>query len=116
MDRYLSAIRLSGIRVLVADGDAHYAEALAELLTMRGAVVRTAANGYEALEVTASWTPEVMLLDIEMPYMDGYELVRKFRRDTSTAFAYILAMTAHAGAGRRECALAVGFDEHITKP
>jgi two-component system CheB/CheR fusion protein len=107
---------LSGLRVLVADDDADNAEMLAVLLTLRGAKVRKAANAYEALEVAASWTPEVMLLDIEMPYMDGCELACLLRRAPATASAHVFAVTGHTSAAHMERAYAAGFDAYIPKP
>ena len=67
---------LAGISVLLVDDDADNSELLALYVEAQGASVRTAESAREALEVLSSWKPDVMLLDISMPEMDGYDLLK----------------------------------------
>lgn len=73
-------------------------------------------NGADALKGFADETPDVVLLDISLPGMDGLEILARVRADATLAGLPVIALTAHAMAGDREKYLAAGFDDYLTKP
>lgn len=73
-------------------------------------------NGQDALEGIAAQKPDLILLDISLPKMDGNEVLRRIRADENIRNLPVIALTAHAMAGDREKYLAGGFDEYVTKP
>ena len=73
-------------------------------------------NGQEALAGFTTDKPDVVLLDISLPELDGNEVLRRIRADPATAHLPVIALTAHAMTGDREKYLASGFDEYVTKP
>lgn len=73
-------------------------------------------NGASALEGIAAQRPDLVLLDISLPGMDGNEILQRIRRDAALRDLPVIALTAHAMAGDREKFLAAGFDDYITKP
>jgi PAS domain S-box-containing protein len=109
--------RASGpVRVLVVDDNVDAAESLAELLRLSGYAVKTAPDGGAALGVVESFRPEVALLDLGLPGMDGFELARRLRERPVTQGALLVAVT---GYGREEdvrLAHDAGFDHHLVKP
>jgi CheY-like chemotaxis protein len=102
--------------VLVADDDRDNAEMLAESLSMMGATVRTALSGSDAIHIASSWTPDVFLLDIGMPDMDGLALVSELRAIPSLATVPAVAVTGYAAERDKQRTSNGGFDGHITKP
>jgi CheY-like chemotaxis protein len=101
-------------RVLVVDDNRDAATTLATLLDLHGYVVETAGDGPQALAVIPSFMPDVAILDIGLPGMDGYELAAHVRRMPHPP--HLLALTGYGTAHDREKALAAGFDEHLVKP
>ncbi len=75
-----------------------------------------ACDGREGLEKAASEKPDLILLDISLPEMDGYEVARQIRADDAIVDKPIIAVTAHAMAGDRQTALAACFDDYLSKP
>ena len=73
-------------------------------------------NGQDALDGLAKDLPDLVLLDISLPKMDGNEVLRRIRDNQTTAHLPVIALTAHAMAGDREKYLATGFDDYVTKP
>lgn len=73
-------------------------------------------NGLAALQGIASERPDLVLLDISLPGMDGNEILQRIRKDVALRGLPVIALTAHAMAGDREKFLAAGFDDYITKP
>lgn len=73
-------------------------------------------NGADALSGISAQPPDLVLLDISLPGMDGTEILQRMRRDVTLRDLPVIALTAHAMAGDREKFLAAGFDDYITKP
>lgn len=103
-------------RILVADDNAVSRELVREVLEAPGRHIVEAADGEEAIEKIGAETPDLVLLDIQMPVLDGFAVIRRIRHDPRTAALPVLALTAFAMKGDRARALAAGFDAYITKP
>lgn len=103
-------------RVLIVDDDPLSRELLRDCLEPLGVDILQARDGVEALHIMERVKPQLMLVDIQMPRMDGFELLRRVRADKATASVAVLAVSAFAMAGDAERALARGFDHYITKP
>jgi CheY-like chemotaxis protein len=103
-------------RILVADDNPVSRELVREVLEAPGRKIVEAADGEEALERIGEEIPDLVLLDIQMPRLDGFGVVRRIRHDPRTAALPVLALTAFAMKGDRARALAAGFDAYITKP
>jgi signal transduction histidine kinase len=103
-------------RVLVVDDNPDAADALAEALRIGGYEVRTANDGVQALAIAASFRPEVALLDLGLPVMDGYELGERLREAPETRGLSLVALTGYGHAAHRARSRAAGFDEHLVKP
>jgi PAS domain S-box-containing protein len=104
----------SGQRVLVVDDNVDAAEMLAELLRASGYATSIAHDGPVALDLARTFRPDVVLIDIGLPVMDGYELARRLR-DTLDG-ARLIAVTGYGQQGDRDRSLAAGFDAHLVKP
>jgi len=103
-------------RVLVVDDNVDMADSLSLLLSLRGYKVDTAYDGLAALKKAASFHPEVVLLDIGLPGLDGYEVATRLRRRRRTAKSLLVALTGYGGEDDQLRALQAGFDHHLTKP
>lgn len=103
-------------RVLIAEDNAVNRELLRELLQSRGHVVIEACNGREALECAHRERPDILLLDLGMPEMDGFATLAAVRHDASLKSLPVVAVTAYAMRGDEEKALGAGFDGYLTKP
>lgn len=103
-------------RVLVVDDGRDAAESLAMLLRMHGHEVRVAYDGVQALRYAEAAPPQVVLLDIGLPGMDGYEVARRLRRLAGVAQARMIAITGYGQEQDQQAAEAAGFDGHLTKP
>ncbi|HET9107573.1 MAG TPA: PAS domain-containing protein [Steroidobacteraceae bacterium] len=103
-------------RILVADDNADAAESLAMTLKLRGHEVEIAHDGRRALEIAALIHPQIALLDIGMPELNGYELARQIRSHAWGQHMKLVAVTGWGQDEDRRQALAAGFDEHLTKP
>jgi PAS domain S-box-containing protein len=108
--------RSSPLRILVVDDNADAAESLAMLLELEGHVVKTAMNGESALALAASFAPDVALLDIGLPGMDGYALAAALRADPVHRALRLVALTGYGQPEDRERSRAAGFDMHLVKP
>jgi CheY-like chemotaxis protein len=106
----------SGLRILVVDDNADAAMLLGMLLEASGNAVRLAHAGPEALEVAAEQEPEVVLLDIGLPGLDGYEVARRIRADARLAGTMLVALTGWGSDEDRRKAKTAGFDHHLVKP
>ncbi len=101
-------------RVLVADDDEDSRAALRVLLEAYGYTVREAVDGASAVRVTRSFRPDLILMDIAMPGVDGLEATRRIRQDAELSGVTIVCVSGTQGA--REAATAAGFDECLLKP
>jgi two-component system, cell cycle response regulator DivK len=102
--------------VLVVDDVDHGREIFAEYLEFRGFRVATAADGLEALEKAFELRPDVILMDLSLPGIDGWEATRRLKQDERTRHIPIIALTAHALASAHERAREVGCNAVVTKP
>ncbi len=107
---------LTGMRILVVDDSADTVDMLRTLLEMDGAMVSTAGGGPEALEILEKESFDVILSDISMPGMDGFELLNRLRKLPSGRDVPVLALTGFGRAEDVERAKSEGFFSHITKP
>ena len=108
--------RLRGARILLVEDNALNRQVACELLAAVDIEADTAVNGRDALEKLAQTHYDLVLMDIQMPEMDGLSATRKLRGDPRHAALPIVAMTAHAMAGDRELSLQAGMNDHVTKP
>jgi len=104
------------LRVLVVDDNLDSLTSLAMLLRMSGDAVRTASDGTAALEVAKSFRPEVVLLDLGLPGMDGYEIGRRIRKMPESKSAILVAQTGWGQDDDRRRSAEAGFDAHLVKP
>jgi CheY-like chemotaxis protein len=102
-------------RVLVVDDSVDSADTLAELLRIWGHEVCTAHDGPQALAVAREKKPDIVLLDIGLPEMDGYEVARQLRAE-GLGGRLLIALTGYSGDGDRDLAKQAGFDRHLIKP
>lgn len=103
-------------RILIIDDDAQNLKLSRVLLSRYGYELRTATDAQEALAVLETFTPRLILLDLQLPGMDGYELARRLKADPRTSEIVILAVTAYAMKGDAERAQEAGCDGYVTKP
>ena len=104
------------MRVLVVDDNRDVAIALARLLRLDGHETFLAHDGVERVNATARYRPQVVLLDLGMPGLDGYDVCHRLRIAQVGSPLHIVAMTGGILEGDRERSLAAGFDEHLVKP
>ena len=103
-------------RVLVVDDNEAAAEMLSKVVTMLGNEVRTAEDGQKAIEVAESFRPEIILMDLGMPRMNGYEAARHIRKTDWGKDVLLIALTGWGQQEDRERTTAAGFDMHLVKP
>jgi CheY-like chemotaxis protein len=103
-------------KILVAEDNLPNRELIREILESCGHEVIEAEDGQQALERLQDTKPDLVLLDIQMPVLDGYAVVRQLRQIPRLANLKILALTAYAMQGDREKVLQSGFDGYLTKP
>jgi len=103
-------------RILVADDDADAVLMLSALLRDEGYQVRGVHHGAEVLDAVFNFAPDVVLLDIGMPKMSGYDVARTLRERYGSARPVLVAITGRAGDADRQQARAAGFEHHVAKP
>jgi CheY-like chemotaxis protein len=103
-------------RILVVDDLADAATSLALVCQLYGAEAKVARDGREALALGATFLPDVVLMDISMPYMDGYEAARHLRAEPWGQSVVLIALTGWGRTTDIEAARAAGFDGHLLKP
>ncbi len=114
--RSLATSQVSDWTVLIVDDEPDNRVIAEKVLTFNGAKVMTAENGVEGLAALKQLTPSFILLDLSMPEMDGWEMLRCLRADRQWSMIPVIALTAHAMAGDRDRVMQAGFDGYIAKP
>jgi CheY-like chemotaxis protein/two-component sensor histidine kinase len=104
------------LRILIVDDNRDAADSLAMLLRAGGNDIRTAYDGLEAVQVASEFRPEVVLLDIGLPKIDGYEIARRIRADPALHGTVLIAVTGYGQMHDRARASASGFHHHLVKP
>jgi two-component system cell cycle response regulator DivK len=107
---------MNNTTILVVEDNKTNRELIHELLQVRGFQILEAADGEEALALAKSNKPGLALIDIQMPKLDGLQLVRLIRADSDLRDIPTIALTAYAMRGDREKAIEQGFDGYVTKP
>jgi len=103
-------------RILVVDDNEDAADSLAMMLSLDGHEVRKAYTGAKALSCVRDFLPDVVLLDIGLPGMDGYEVARLIREEPNGEHVRLIALTGYGQESDKTRARAAGFDEHLVKP
>lgn len=103
-------------QVLVVDDEPDSLEIVTRILTFHGATIRAVSAGTAAIELLERFTPTLIIMDISMPEMDGWEMLYRLKNNTRLRDVPIVALTAHAMKGDRERALDAGFHYYLTKP
>jgi CheY-like chemotaxis protein len=103
-------------RVLLIEDNVDAAESLSELLAFDGHEVAVALTGRAGIEKARAYRPDIVLCDIGLPELDGYEVARTFRADPELSRVRLVALTGYAGPGDEARARAAGFSGHISKP
>jgi CheY-like chemotaxis protein len=107
---------LGGLRTLIIDDNVDGAESLKILLQAKGLDVRTAFDGPEGLAAAEEFRPEVVLLDIGLPKMDGYEVARRLRRSAGLDTCLLIAVSGYGQDEDLQRSRQAGFDHHLVKP
>lgn len=107
---------MSGDRILIVDDNATNLKLVAYLMKAHGYVVDTALDAESAIEAIRVHRPDVILMDIQLPGIDGLELTRRLKGEPETHDIVIIAVTAYAMKGDQAKALEAGCDDYITKP
>ena len=103
-------------KVLIAEDNPVNRELLREVLEARGYAVVEAGDGQEALRQIEETQPDILLLDLGMPVLDGFATIRQIRQNPAMAALPVLAVTAYAMRGDREKVMEAGFDGYLSKP
>jgi CheY-like chemotaxis protein/uncharacterized protein YbcI len=104
------------LRILVVDDDRDAADALGLVVEELGNQAHVTYGGTQALSIATVFRPDLMLIDLAMPHMDGCGLVRRFRQDPAFAHTKIVAVTGHSDEGHESLAMKAGFDTVLFKP
>lgn len=103
-------------KILLVEDNEENRDALTRRLVRRGYEVAVAADGKQGLLAARTTAPDAILLDMNLPEIDGWEVARQLKAEDKTRGIPIIALTAHAMAGDREKSLAAGCDDYHTKP
>ncbi len=107
---------MAGERILIVDDNATNLTLVAYLMRSNGYEVTTAGDADAAVAEIAARTPRLILMDLQLPGVDGLELTRRLKADPATRDIVIVAVTAYAMKGDQDKALAAGCDDYVTKP
>jgi CheY-like chemotaxis protein len=107
---------MSGKKILLVDDNDAVRELLREVLEGAGYEVQEAADGHEALERVEEIRPNLVMLDLQMPKLDGFSVLRALRANPRFASLRVVALTAYAMQGDQERVLGAGFDGYVAKP
>jgi len=102
--------------VLIVEDNQNNAELLEDILSVRGYNVNIVTRGEDALESVEKMKPDLILMDIQLPGIDGYEITRRLKKDPFTKDIIIIAVTAYALKGDEMKALRAGCDDYMSKP
>jgi CheY-like chemotaxis protein len=105
-----------GTRVVIVEDNHEAADSLRLLLDMHGYEARVAYTGPEGVRLAQDWPPEVVLCDIGLPGLDGYEVATALRQHPATARARLIAVTAYGSEAAHRRSQEVGFERHLVKP
>lgn len=103
-------------RVLIVEDDPDTADLLSRYARLVGCETRTAANGEAALQIAREFLPQIVLLDIELPDIDGWEVARKLREELEPVHPALIAVTALSGNEHQRRSVEAGIDYHFSKP
>jgi CheY-like chemotaxis protein len=103
-------------KILLVEDNEMNRDMLSRRLSRRGFEIIIATDGQEGLDLAATGAPDLILMDMSLPTMDGWETTRRIRAHAPTAGIPVIALTAHAMSGDREEALDAGCDDYDTKP
>ena len=103
-------------RILIVEDNALNLDMLTRRLERRGHTTLSATDGLAGIEVATAERPDVILMDLSLPEIDGWEATRRLKADEATRAIPVIALTAHAMEGDREKALEAGCDDYATKP
>ena len=114
----LAALGGAGLmaKILLVEDNEMNRDMLSRRLIRKGHEVVMATDGQQGVAMAASEKPDLILMDMSLPLIDGWEATRQIKADAATRGVPVIALTAHAMAGEREKALAAGCDEYDTKP
>ena len=104
------------VKVLLVEDNEMNRDMLSRRLSRKGFEVIVALDGAEALQAALAEAPALILMDMSLPVMDGWEATRRIRAEAATAAIPVIGLTAHAMDGDRETCLAAGCDDYDTKP
>ena len=104
------------VKVLLVEDNEMNRDMLSRRLSRKGFEVAFAMDGAEALQAALAEAPALILMDMSLPVMDGWEATRRIKADAATAAIPVIGLTAHAMDGDRETCLAAGCDDYDTKP
>jgi CheY-like chemotaxis protein len=103
-------------KILYVEDHPAQRDIMAQMLELSGYEVAVACDGIDGVEQARSWGPDLILMDLRMPRMDGFEAIKELRKDATTADMPIIAISAWASAKHKERAIEAGANEHFTKP
>jgi len=103
-------------KILYVEDHPAQRDIMAQMLELGGFEVDVASDGVEGVEKATTWLPNIILMDLRMPRMDGFEAIEKIRADERTANTPIIAISAWASGKHKKRALDAGANEHFTKP
>ena len=107
---------MAGARILVVEDNERNMKLFRDVLNATGYETLEATNGVDAVALATEYVPDLVLMDIQLPDIDGVEALVQLREDERTASVAVLALTAQAMHGDRERFLAAGFDGYLSKP
>jgi DNA-binding response OmpR family regulator len=108
--------RAEARRILIIEDNRDAADTLGEILKLLGYDVQITYSGLEGVKVASEWVPAIVVSDIGLPELDGFEVARELRGKKTTAGARLIALTAYSTDEVRRLALEAGFDVYMTKP
>jgi len=111
-----NVLQAAGTRVLIVEDNHDSRVTLEKLLQLYGCDVFTAADGHAGFEAIGTFKPDVALVDIGLPGMDGYEVARKVRSELAESSVRLIAVTGYGRAEDRAAVFKAGFDAHLVKP